>query len=128
MGFDINILMEMYMCPATGKPYYYKYDKKTKMTEKIYELPNITVPAKMCDYLVGRGHIFHAYTDHFNEKDIFNVSVEEFLGEFPSWDHVQQNEYYSDEGGWSEEDHLAFKKVLEWCLEQDPFFRVCWSY
>ena len=128
MGFDINIMMELYMCPASGKPYYYGKNKETRKIEKVYELPNILVPGKMCEYLVGRGHIFHAYTAHFNEKEIFNVSVEEFLEEFPSWEEVMENEFYSDEGYWLEEDHLGFQRTLEWCSEQEVCFRVCWSY
>jgi hypothetical protein len=128
MGFDINITMELLMCPATGKPFYYGRNKETKKIEKFYELPSIQVPGKMCDYLVGRGHFFHAYTDTFNEKDVFNVSVYEFLEEFPSWEDVMKSEYYNDECGWMEEDHLGFQRTLEWCTEQDVCFRICWSY
>ena len=131
MGFDINITMSLQMCPASGKPFYYGSDPKTNKIEKIYGLPNILVPAKMCEYLEGRGSIFHAYTDTFNDKDIFNVSVDEFLDEYPTWEDVKKSGYYVDEdenGYWMEEDHEGFKRLLEWCCQQGPSFRVCWSY
>jgi hypothetical protein len=128
MGFDINVMMELFLCPATGKPFYYGRDKETKKVEKVYELPTLIVPEMMRKYLVGRGHIFHAYTDHFNEKEIFNVSVDEFLEEYPTWDDVMKCDYYSDEGYWSEEDHEGFKRLLEWSCQQGVSFRVAWSY
>ncbi len=51
MGFDINISMELYMCPEKGKPFYFK--KKDGKFEKIYDFPDILVPGKMCDYIEG---------------------------------------------------------------------------
>lgn len=129
MGFDINITMELYMCPASGKPYYLKWNKEQKNYEKIYDIPQLIVPAKMCEYLEGRGHIFHAYTEKFNSEERYNVSVDEFLEEYPTWADVVDNDLYRDEGYyWSEEDHEGFKRLLEWCLEQDVPFRVVWSY
>jgi hypothetical protein len=129
MGFDINITMDMLMCPGSGKPFYYKYNKETKVVDKIYDFSNIIVPGKMCEYLEGRGHIFHAYTHMFNEKDVYNVSVDEFLEEYPTWEDVVKSPYYDDaDHYWIEEDHLGFKRTLEWCAEQDVSFRVCWSY
>ena len=116
------------MCPAKGKPYYIK--KQGTRYEKCYEIPDVTVPGKMCEYLVGRGHLFHAYTDHFNENDIFNVSVDEFLDKYPEWEEVQQSDYFRDDeiDCWNEEDHEGFKRLLEWCVEQEVSFRVMWSY
>ena len=128
MGFDINVMMELFMCPATGKPFYYGYDKDTKKTKKIYDLPNIVVPEKMCEYLVGRGHHFHAYTRDFDEKDMFSVSVDYFLEEYPTWEQVVNSDDYSEDSHWIEEDHEGFKRLLEWCLEQRIPFRVEWSY
>lgn len=116
------------MCPARGKPYYIK--KVNTRYEKCYEIPDITVPDKICDYLEGRGHLFHAYTDYFNEQDIFNVSVDEFLEHYPSWEDVQKHDYFRDDivGYWSEKDHDWFKLLLEWCVKQEVSFRVMWSY
>ena len=130
MGFDINVMMEMFMCPATGKPFYYGYDEVTKNLEKVYDLPDISVPAKMCEYLVGRGSIFYAYTEFFNEREVFNVTVDEFLEAYPSWRQVKESNYYSEETTdyWCEEDHEGFKRLLEWCTQQRVMFRVCWSY
>lgn len=116
------------MCPASGKPYYLRWNKELKNYEKIYELHNIIVPEKMCEYLVGRGHHFHAYTGDFNEEERYDVTVEEFLEQYPSWEEVMENHSWDDECGWIEEDHEGFKRLLEWCCEQDVSFRVCWSY
>ena len=128
MGFDINVMMMLYMCPETGKPYYLKWNKETRNYEKLYELPDIIVPEKMCEYLVGRGHHFHAYTEVFNEDGRYDVSVDEFMDYFPSWEEVLENPSYNDECGWCEEDHKGFKRLLEWCCKQDVSFRVSWSY
>ena len=128
MGFDISIHMVLYMCPETGKPYYLKRNKETKTIDKVYDRPDIEVPAKMCEYLVERGHIFHAYTGDFNEREVYDVSVDEFLEKYPSWEQVMEDPSYSDEGFWIEEDHLGFKQTLEWCLKQEVSFRVSWSY
>jgi hypothetical protein len=128
MGFDINVMMEMFMCPASGKPFYYRRNPETKTIEKCYEIPDITVPVKMCEYLVGRGPIFYAYTQQFNEQERYNISADEFLEEYPSWETIVDSEYYNDEGCWIQEDHKGFKRLLEWCTEQDVPFRVCWSY
>lgn len=128
MGFDINVMMTMYTCPESGKPYYLKWSKEAKNYEKRYDLPDIIVPEKMCKYLVGRGHHFHAYTSHFNELERYDVTVEEFLEQYPSWDELVDDPSYEDECGWFEEDHEGFKRVLEWCTQQCVSFRVSWSY
>jgi hypothetical protein len=128
MGFDINIMMVLHMCPGTGKPYYYKYNKEKKVVDKIYEYPNLDVPAKMCDYLEGRGSIFHAYTEKFNYEERYNVSVDEFLEAYPDWKDVLHSDHYDNDDYWCEEDHEGFKRLLEWCCEQEVSFHVTWSY
>ena len=128
MGFDINISLVLGMCEETGKPFYYKYNKYTGV-QKSYEIPNVEVPKELRPYLVGRGHIFHAYTKTFNERDVYETSVEQFLENFPSWDDVQAHENYEEgECGWTEYDHENFKKLVEWCSVQDCSFRISWSY
>ena len=128
MGFDLNIMLERCRCPDTGRPYYLTWVKQKRDFEKVYEVPNIQVPPKMCEYLVGRGPIFYAYTEPFNEKGISNVSVSEFLEAFPSWDDVRRHSCYDKDGHWIEEDHEGFQRLIEWCNDQEPPFRVCWSY
>lgn len=124
MGFDINIYMSLNMCPKTGKPFIYG-----KNFERIYELPEIVVPEKMCEYLEGRGHLFHAYTETFNEENRYDVGVDEFLEEYPDWVSVQEHLSYEEaKDYWSFEDHEGFKRLLEWCAEQKVGFRVSWSY
>jgi len=124
MGFDINILMTLTMCEKTGKPYYYG-----KKGERTYELPNIVVPEGLCSYLVGRGRIFHAYTEYFNQDDIYNTSVDRFLEHYPSWEEVKKHSSYEgSEYYWTEKDHDNFRLLLEWCEHQEVPFRVDWSY
>lgn len=121
MGFDINIEMVLSMCAETGKPYSYGKD-----LERVYDFSTILVPQELKQYLVGRGPVFHAYTQHFNYEDRYNVPVYEFLEHYPSWDSVQEE--YADHEYWTEEDHNKFKELLEWCKAQRVSFRVDWSY
>lgn len=124
MGFDINVYMTLQLCPETGKPYYYGKDLK-----HVYEPLDIVVPEELRQYLKGRGRIFHAYTEVFNNKDKYDVDVEEFLESYPRWDVVKENEYYKDEMDyWTLKDHKGFKNLLKWCRDQQIFFRVSWSY
>ena len=48
----------------------------------------------MCEYLEGRGKIFHVYTEIFNNENRFDVDVEEFLESYPDWDDVKESPYY----------------------------------
>lgn len=129
MGFDINITLVLQMCEETGKPFYYKHSKKEGFVQ-VFEMPNIDVPKSLRKYLRGRGHLFHAYTDIFNDQEIFETHVERFLEEFPSWEQVMSYEAYRDDipEFWNEDDHNNFKKLLEWCSVQDCSFRISWSY
>jgi len=129
MGFDINVLLQLTMCPETGKPFYYGHNKTTRQIEKIYDLHVPTFPEDLKEYLVGRGRIFHAYTEAFNEDGVYEVDVDRFLESYPSWDQVVDHEnYYEDDCGWTQEDHDKFEKLLKFCLDSDLPFRVGWSY
>lgn len=121
MGFDINIEMVLFMCPETGKPYHYG-----KGLEHVYEIPTLNPPKELIRYFRERGHVFHAYTEFFNQEEKYNVYVEQFLEEYPCWDDVKEHSCYDDY--WTEKDHNNFKKLLEWCLEQPVTFRITWSY
>jgi len=130
MGFDIMIDVRFHVCDITGKPFYYKYDKKTNSSSRIYEMPSFEVPKELRKYLVGRGHLFHAYTDSFNERDVFEACADQFLEYFPTWEQVMENENFRDDipEFWNEDDHNNFKKLIEWCTVQDFTFQVSWSY
>lgn len=121
MGFDISIDMKLYMCHKTGKPYY--FDKELN---PVYDISSIVVPDHLKGYLVGRGPVFHAYTQHFNYEDRYTVPVYEFLGHYPDWYSVQEE--YEDHDYWTEDDHKKFKELLEWCRDQRVSFDVTWSY
>jgi hypothetical protein len=126
MGFDIQIMMMMYMCPATGKPYTLKRNKETKTIEKCYELPDLIVPETMQKYLEGRGHHFHVYTANFDEDQRCSVDVYEFLDDYPFWRDVKESPSY--DSSWSKEDHRGFKRLLKWCCKQEVTFQITWSY
>lgn len=126
MGFDINVEMILHMCPEKGKPYFYRWNEETKIIEKVYGLPELVVPEKFRNYLVGRGHHFHAYTADFNEEQRYTVSAGEFLDKYPRWKDVKTDPSYEE--GWLKQDHRGFKSLLKWCCNQDVPFRVSWSY
>lgn len=114
------------MCPVSGKPFWYKFNPDTKHLDKCYDLPDIQVPSKMCQYLQLRGRFLYAYTEPFNDVYKYDASIDEFLKEFPTWQRVRAHEEYDDE--WIEEDHLGFERLLEWCSKQSVEFRVSWSF
>jgi len=130
MGFDINICVQLLMCPETGKPYYLHWDKEAKKVTKEYSIPTIEIPEQLRKYLVGRGHLFHAYTEYFNERDIYSTDVRTFQEHYPSWDDVIQNDNYSDDyaDAWNEEDHKNFEKLFEFLNDQEVTYTICWSY
>jgi hypothetical protein len=124
MGFDINIEMVLRMCNKTGRPYYLN-----KTYEPVYTMPSLTIPKELIPYFTERGPVFHAYTEYFNLQERYTVCVEEFLEHYPSWDTVQEHLSYEEcEDWWTEDYHDNFRKLLEWCVDQDFTFQVSWSY
>ena len=129
MGFDLFIHMTLLMDEGTGKPFYYGTNKETGKTERIFEIPSLEIPEELRKYLYGRGHYFHVYTEKFNRKDIFEVSVGTFLERFPSWRRFEESDYFEDDpNGWTHQDHKNFKKLLKFLEDQPIGFTVSWSY
>lgn len=131
MGFDIFVELSFSICAETGKPFYYEYDEIKKKLNRNYELPSILVPQELRQYIVGRGHLFRAYTQYFEDIEMgFNVSAEAFLEHYPSWDEVMEHEEFRDDipEFWNENDHIGFRTLLEWCSKQKCSFQVTWSY
>lgn len=130
MGFDINICLELLLCPSTGKPYYYGYNQDTLTLGKVYALPDTQIPGHLRKYLVGRGHLFHAYTEYFNQQDIFKTNVQTFLDVYPDWSTVMESQFYTDEyeDAWNEDDHTAFKELLVFLTTQEATYTILWSY
>jgi hypothetical protein len=117
MGFDICIQAATHLSEKTGKPCYMGFS-------------DLTVPEHLRKYIYGRGSHFYAYT-HVLEEEMMGtlVAADTFLDNYPSWDDVVK--YLDDDNldyYWNEEDHEKFRELLEWCLEQDCFFNVSWSY
>ncbi len=116
--------MSLMMDEGTGKPFYFGKD-----LQKIYELPSIDIPQELKKYLYGRGSHFHVYTDKFNRKNIYHVSLETFLDKYPSWKRFKESDYYDEEHlDWTRDDHKNFKKLLQFLEEQPVQFTVSWSY
>ena len=124
MGFDLNIRADIAICSDTGKPYFYISDGSRM---RVYDLSKLTVPKEHRRFLNQRGGIFHAYTTNvFEDENITNVSVYEFLEKYPSWTAVK--EYDEDCTYWTEKDHDEFKKALEWFNKDCVQYRINWSY
>jgi hypothetical protein len=127
MGFDLFIQVQYYLCPETGKPYYYS----TQGFEKKYTLPDINIPVHLRKYLKGRGSIFHAYIQEFDECDQTDTDVYSFLHGYPLWDQVKNSNWYDEtwEGIWDERNHNEFRELLVYLTETyDCNFTVDWSY
>jgi len=124
MGFDLNIHVDLLICSDTGKPYFYISDGSRM---RVYDLSKLVVPKEHRRFLNQRGSIFHAYTTCvFDNNDITNVSVYEFLEKYPSWDAVKT--YDEEQTYWTEKDHNEFKAALEWFNHNFIHYRIDWSY
>lgn len=121
MGFDLYIQLKMMMCPETGKPFYYG-----KNFEKVYEVPEFTIPEPLRKYLVGRGRHFFPYIHPLNARDRMEADLEEFLENYPEWREVVEDEYYDE--SWTMEDHDTFADLLEYLHTLPCSFSVSWSY
>lgn len=121
MGFDLYIYLKLMMCPLKGKPFYYG-----KNLEKIYEIPEFTVPEHLRHYLVGRGSHFFAYLRFLDYSERTDVDLEEFLENYPEWREVQQDDSYDED--WTQENHNTFAELLEYLYELPCPFSICWSY
>lgn len=110
------------MCPKEGKPFYYG-----KNYEKIYSIPEFTVPEDLRSYLEGRGRHFFAYlrsiTDYSERTE---VDLEEFLENYPEWQEVLNDEAYDED--WTQDDHMKFADLLEYLQELPYSFNIGWSY
>jgi hypothetical protein len=112
------------ICSDTGKPYFYISDGSRM---RVYDLSKLTVPKEHRRFLNQRGGIFHAYTTNvFENNDITNVSVYEFLEKYPSWTAVK--DFDEECNYWTEKDHNEFKAALEWFNKDCIEYRINWSY
>ena len=129
MGFDLSIRCSINLCSATGKPYY--LDVQDGEIRKVYGMPDITVPAEFRRFLYQNGKVFHAYTTSRVDPayaSIYEMSVLSFLDQFPDWMDVLIDVNYHKEDGWTKEDHVLFKKALQWFSEQKVDYTMNWSY
>lgn len=128
MGFDFFIQLVLHLCPETGKPFYYATSQE-KGLYKEYVQPELNIPEKHRRFLEQRGSIFHAYTHHFNEENIYTVDVERLLEVFPEWEDMEDSSYYEGwEEEWTQQDHNDFKEALKWFSESSLNFQATWSY
>ena len=128
MGFDLYIRCELMLCPDSGKPYCFGKDSDNNLT-RIYDLSFITIPKEHRRFLKLRGSFLHVYTTNLmDSSDIYYTPVNEILEKYPTWADVQEFDSELDDS-WTEDDHNAFQKALEW-LVNDSFveYQVHWSY
>ena len=132
MGFDFTISLALNMCPKTGKPFF--YEAAFGYCVKNYTLPDIQVPEDLREYLELRGHHLHAYVEHWDATNLYDVSAERMLDSFPSWEQYKKSSFAEfpedsdDEDSWNEKDHNSLRTLLEWCCRQGVSFHVSWSY
>jgi hypothetical protein len=123
MGFDLFIRATFLLCRDTGKPYCFAHDNSRN-----YDLSVATVPAEHRRMMQLRGGFLHAYTTNvFDDKNMTDALVGDFLDKFPTWEEARQ--YDPECTYWDENDHKEFKATLEW-LNANHFveYRVQWSY
>jgi hypothetical protein len=124
---EVTIMCSFNLCPDTGKPYYFTITNNK--LEKVYGIPNITVPVEHRPYLRQQGKVFHAYTTSRADADYSNItemSALSFLDQYPDWMDVLIDIHY-DQDSWSKQNHLGFKRALQWFAEQPIDFKVTWS-
>lgn len=125
MGFDFAIHLVLHICSKTGQPYVY-----SKGLEKLYGIPKLEIPEKYLPFVQDRGHLYHVYTDYFNENDVLSASPEDLLDHFPEWEDVVSSSVYEGytEDDWSEQTHNLFREALQWFSRQPYSFQASWSY
>lgn len=129
MGFDIAIRCILNVCPLTGMLYHYGIDSESFDFKKIYAMPVLNVPTEYRKYVQGRGSVFHAYTNYFNELSITTTDIDTFLDQYPVWSNVcKWSTMNAWDDQWTETDHDLFKKTLMWFNTQKIVFEVSWSY
>lgn len=123
MGFDLFIYLKLMMCPETGKPFYFGPN-----LEKVYTLPECTIPEDLRPYLQGRGHFFFAYIENLDTYASSETDVETFLEYYPSWEEVKQHSSFEEDISWGKKDHIKFKELLEFLAKQAGSYSVSWSW
>jgi len=127
MGFDLNIKADLQICSDTGKPYFYIDNGHISPSMRIYDLSKLAVPKEYRRFLNMRGGILHAYTTNvFEDNNITNMAVYEFLEKYPLWMDVKT--YDEEQTYWTEKDHDEFKVALEWFSNDCIQYRIDWSY
>lgn len=131
-GFELEILLETYVCSETGKPYIRKYhdtsiNDECDEYEKIYDLP--VVPEKYRPYLSMCGKHFYYYIEKTCENPYRgSAHVSSVLHSFPAWETiVYHTKYFPVTDWWTEEKHTEFKEFLGWCLDQGAAYSVRWE-
>lgn len=127
MGFDFEIRISLGICEQTGRPYYYSNEPDNKY-KKNYDLSAIVVPKEYRASFQLRGKHLHAYTDYFNEQEVYSTSVNSFLEQFPDWTIVKEFLEQTDNDYWTHEDHLNLFFALVWCTKTNCHYTVEWSY
>lgn len=133
MGFDFNICLHISMCKYTGKPFCWD-----NAGNRVYDFSEkTTIPEEHWRFLsMGGHHLFH-YTEDLlpfmdtpsGNSSCCQIDLTELLAKYPSWDVILMK-IYREDYDWSEDDHDAFRKTLEWITKHEYgiSYYASWSY
>ena len=118
MGFEVKIIAKVSFTNE-GEPYThymfnaYHIDKgETIIPEYVFEIPK--PPEELRPYMNMYGRHWGQFFPNTNEY----MDIEYLLHNLPDWEDVEEKD-----DDWKE--HFeAWKKLLEWCLEQDCEFMI----
>ena len=116
MGFDVKIIAKVSFTDE-GEPYtHYKFitfeGEKLPIVEPVFEIPK--PPEELRPYMNMQGRHWDQFFPSTNEY----IDIEYLLHNLPDWEDVEEKD-----DDWKEQ-FEAWKKLLEWCLEQDCEFMI----
>lgn len=125
MGFDWNLTIQVYIDPATGKPWVWSHDGELKKIPFVPE--DWILPERFREFAIMRGHHLYHYI-HYVEEYEFNsqTTADILLAYFPVWEDIKDNVVWTNYD-WDEEKHNLFHECLRWCAKKGQY-GATWSY
>ena len=81
------------------------------------------VPVEFRRFIYNRGYIFDKY--RYGDESYLEPSI--ILENFPDWSVIEEGNTDEDDDSWTEDDHNAFKKAMEWFSAAEIYI-VTWSF
>lgn len=125
MGFDWFLTIEVYVDPATGKPWVWSKDGELKKIP--FNPEDWILPERFREFAIMRGHHLHPYIKRVEEYE-FNsrASADILLHYFPVWEDIKDKLDWEDYE-WDEAKHKLFEECLTWCVKVGHY-GASWSY